>query len=144
MIESSLLQAVMMRGIHLFCCQAGNLEAVRALPAPGPRLTAREPQTHPSTHIPRHVFSGERQHIQITRSIAATSCPHSGVRKALVLARMPRTHVPSDTFLFTHDSFSHVSETSLPLCPLPLIRSDVSRADLSRHRFGLDVIVRDK
>lgn len=39
-IELSVLQTVMMRGIHLFCCQAGNLEAVRALPAPTVGLAA--------------------------------------------------------------------------------------------------------
>lgn len=45
-----------MRGIHLFWCQAGNLEAVRAFPAPTVALTGWEPQTHPSTRIPRHIL----------------------------------------------------------------------------------------
>lgn len=55
-IELSTLQTVMMRGIHLFWCQAGNLEAVRAFPAPTVALTGWEPQTHPSTRIPRHIL----------------------------------------------------------------------------------------
>lgn len=54
-IELSTLQTVMMRGIHLFWCQADNLEAVEAFPAPTVALTGWEPQTHPSTHIPRHI-----------------------------------------------------------------------------------------
>lgn len=33
MIELSTLETVTMRGIHLFWCTAGNLEAVRAFPA---------------------------------------------------------------------------------------------------------------
>lgn len=58
-IELSVLQTVMMRGIHLFCCQAGNLEAVRALPGthPGPR-SLRATDTSINSYSQTH-FSGE-------------------------------------------------------------------------------------
>lgn len=62
MIELSTLQTVTMRGIHLFWCQAANLEAVRAFPAPTLALAGWEPQTHPSTHVPRHISGAPATH----------------------------------------------------------------------------------
>lgn len=62
MIELSTLQTVTMRSIHLFRCQAGNLEAVRAFPVPSLALTGGEPQTHPSTHVPRHISGAPTTH----------------------------------------------------------------------------------
>lgn len=70
MIELNTLQTVTMRGIHLFWCQAGNLEAVRLFPAPTLALTGWEPSHR---HIHQHMFVDTFQecwkHIQITQSI---------------------------------------------------------------------------
>lgn len=70
MIEFNTLQTVTMRGIHLFWCQAGNLEAVRAFPAPTLALTGWEPGYRLiHQHMFLDTFQQPRQHIQITQSI---------------------------------------------------------------------------
>ena len=75
MIELNTLQTFTMRGIHLFGCQAGNLEAAGAFPAPSLPLTDREPgYRHIHQHMFLDTFQEQRQHIQITQSIPPTPC----------------------------------------------------------------------
>lgn len=76
MIELNTLQTVTMRGIHLFWCQAGNLEAVGAFPAPTLALTGWEPShRHIHQHMFLDTFQEQRQHIQITQSIPRAASP---------------------------------------------------------------------
>lgn len=77
MIELNTLQTVTMRGIHLFWCQPGNLEAVGAFPAPTLALAGWEPShRHIHQHMFLDTFQEQRQHIQITQSIPRAPRPN--------------------------------------------------------------------